>query len=139
MPAQGRKNVHGKAGVRFKAGYTKSKHENTLRNLVTTLVLNDHTGATESADVATATLTTDNLTLNYKAVLMKPGKYFEATVNAKNFGTIDAELNAITFSGMRAFQGMCADGTLFKGKKLVGMKPNKLFAGAVYFSLMISF
>ena len=26
MAAQGRKNVHGKAGVRFKAGYTKSKH-----------------------------------------------------------------------------------------------------------------
>ena len=38
MAAQGRKNVHGKAGVRFKAGYTKSKHENKLRTLVTTLV-----------------------------------------------------------------------------------------------------
>lgn len=38
MAAQGRKNVHGKAGVRFKAGYTKSKHENKLRTLVTDLV-----------------------------------------------------------------------------------------------------
>ena len=38
MAAQGRKNVHGKAGVRFKAGYTKSKHENKLRTLVTSLV-----------------------------------------------------------------------------------------------------
>ena len=38
MAAQGRKNVHGKAGVRFKAGYTKSKHENKLRTLATTLV-----------------------------------------------------------------------------------------------------
>ena len=28
MPAQGRKNVHGKTGVRFKAAYTKSKYEN---------------------------------------------------------------------------------------------------------------
>ena len=38
MAAQGRKNVHGKAGVRFKAGYTKSKHENKLRTLATQLV-----------------------------------------------------------------------------------------------------
>lgn len=38
MAAQGRKNVHGKTGVRFKAAYTKSKHENKLRNLATTLV-----------------------------------------------------------------------------------------------------
>ena len=38
MPAQGRKNVHGKTGVRFKAGYTKQKHENKLRTLVTDLV-----------------------------------------------------------------------------------------------------
>ena len=38
MAAQGRKNVHGKAGVRFKAGYTKSKHENKLRTLVTDLI-----------------------------------------------------------------------------------------------------
>ena len=38
MPAQGRKNVHGKTGVRFKAAYTKSKYENMLRNVVTDLV-----------------------------------------------------------------------------------------------------
>lgn len=38
MAAQGRKNVHGKAGVRFKAGYTKSKHENKLRTLATSLI-----------------------------------------------------------------------------------------------------
>lgn len=38
MAAQGRKNVHGKAGVRFKAGYTKSKHENKLRTLVSDLI-----------------------------------------------------------------------------------------------------
>jgi len=41
MAAQGRKNVHGKTGVRFKAAYTKSKRENTLRNLVTTLITNN--------------------------------------------------------------------------------------------------
>lgn len=39
MAAQGRKNVHGKAGVRFKAGYTKSKHENKLRTLVSDLIV----------------------------------------------------------------------------------------------------
>ena len=38
MAAQGRKNVHGKTGVRFKAAYTKSKHENKLRTLATTMV-----------------------------------------------------------------------------------------------------
>ena len=41
MPAQGRKNVHGKTGVRFKAAYTKSKYENMLRNVVTDLILKD--------------------------------------------------------------------------------------------------
>ena len=41
MPAQGRKNVHGKTGVRFKAAYTKSKYENMLRNVVTDLILHD--------------------------------------------------------------------------------------------------
>ena len=38
MPAQGRRNVHGKTGVRFKAAYTKSKYENMLRNVVTDLI-----------------------------------------------------------------------------------------------------
>ena len=38
MAAQGRKNVHGKTGVRFKAAYTKSKYENMLRNVVTDLI-----------------------------------------------------------------------------------------------------
>ena len=41
MPAQGRKNVHGKTGVRFKAAYTKSKYENMLRNVVTDLIIHD--------------------------------------------------------------------------------------------------
>ena len=39
MPAQGRRNVHGKTGVRFKAAYTKSKYENMLRNVVTDLII----------------------------------------------------------------------------------------------------
>ncbi len=46
MAAQGRKNVHGKAGVRFKAGYTKSKHENKLRTLATDLIIHERVTVT---------------------------------------------------------------------------------------------
>ena len=55
MPAQGRKNVHGKTGVRFKAAYTKSKYENMLRNVVTDLVRFGSVKVTEatSEDVVT--------------------------------------------------------------------------------------
>ena len=48
MPAQGRKNVHGKTGVRFKAAYTKSKYENMLRNVVTDLIIHGHVKVTEA-------------------------------------------------------------------------------------------
>ena len=51
MPAQGRKNVHGKTGVRFKAAYTKSKYENMLRNVVTDLVLHGHVKVTKAVSV----------------------------------------------------------------------------------------
>ena len=40
MAAQGRKNVHGKTGVRFKAGYTASKNKAMLRNVVSSLIIN---------------------------------------------------------------------------------------------------
>ncbi len=42
MPAQGRKNVHGKTGVRFKAAYTSSKYKNMLRNNVCELIVHEH-------------------------------------------------------------------------------------------------
>lgn len=48
MPAQGRKNVHGKTGVRFKAAYTKSKYENMLRNVVTDLIIHGTVKVTAS-------------------------------------------------------------------------------------------
>lgn len=38
MGTIGRKNVHGKGGVRFKSGFTSSKHKSLLRNLVTDLI-----------------------------------------------------------------------------------------------------
>ena len=34
-----RKNIHGKSGVRFKAGYTVSKDKNMLRNVSTDLII----------------------------------------------------------------------------------------------------
>ncbi|MEG1222332.1 MAG: 50S ribosomal protein L17 [Bacilli bacterium] len=48
MAAQGRKNVHGKTGVRFKAGYTSSKKKNLLRNVATELVVHDKVIVTTS-------------------------------------------------------------------------------------------
>ncbi|MCH5180801.1 MAG: 50S ribosomal protein L17 [Erysipelotrichales bacterium] len=41
MAAQGRKNVHGKTGVRFKAAYTSSKYKAMLRNVVTELIVHE--------------------------------------------------------------------------------------------------
>ena len=41
MKPQGRKNVHGKGGVRFKAAYTTSKDKSMLRNVVTQLIISE--------------------------------------------------------------------------------------------------
>lgn len=41
MPTQGRDNVHGKGGMRFKAPFTTSKYTNQLRNLVSTLITDE--------------------------------------------------------------------------------------------------
>ena len=46
MAAQGRKNVHGKAGVRFKTGYTASKNKSMLRNVVTDLIMHEEVKVT---------------------------------------------------------------------------------------------
>lgn len=39
MGTIGRRNVHGKGGVRFKAGYTSDKRKNMLRNVVSQLII----------------------------------------------------------------------------------------------------
>ncbi|MFA6586348.1 MAG: 50S ribosomal protein L17 [Bacilli bacterium] len=39
MGTIGRKNVHGKGGVRFKAGYTSGKTKNMMRNVLSQLVI----------------------------------------------------------------------------------------------------
>jgi large subunit ribosomal protein L17 len=41
MKTQGRNNVHGKGGVRFKAAYTTSKDKAMLRNVVTQLIVSE--------------------------------------------------------------------------------------------------
>jgi len=46
MKTQGRHNVHGKGGVRFKAGYTSSKDKSMLRNVVTQLIITEHVTVT---------------------------------------------------------------------------------------------
>lgn len=63
MAAQGRKNVHGKTGIRFKAAYTKSKHENKLRNLATTLVMVEHVTVTSGMVKELKTLADHLITL----------------------------------------------------------------------------
>ncbi len=46
MATQGRNNVHGKAGVRFKSPYTTSKRKSELRNLVTELIVGGRVSVT---------------------------------------------------------------------------------------------
>lgn len=46
MATIGRKNVHGKGGVRFKAGYTSDKEKNMLRNVVSQLIISGHVEVT---------------------------------------------------------------------------------------------
>ena len=63
MAAQGRKNVHGKAGVRFKAGYTAAKNKMMLRNVVTSLVLNEEVKVTSGVVKELKTLADHRVTL----------------------------------------------------------------------------
>jgi large subunit ribosomal protein L17 len=44
----GRKNVHGKTGVRFKAGYTTSKNKSMLRNVVSELFVHGKVEVTQA-------------------------------------------------------------------------------------------
>lgn len=65
-------------------------------------------------------------------------KIFSNVLSAFIFICIIGVLNAMSFSGMRAFQASCEEGVLFKGKQLANAKPNtRLFAGGVWFSIMV--
>ena len=56
MPAQGRKNGHGKAGVRFRAGYTASKNKSMLRNVVSELIVHGQVKVTSGVTPELVTL-----------------------------------------------------------------------------------
>ena len=63
MAAQGRKNVHGKAGVRFKAGYTASKNKSMLRNVVSALIIHGEVKVTSGVVKELKTLADHMVTL----------------------------------------------------------------------------
>ena len=86
MPAQGRKNVHGKTGVRFKAAYTKSKYENMLRNVVTDLIIHESVKVTE-ATARDVVKEADRL-----VTLAKKEDVLNAKRNAKRFVRSDEAL-----------------------------------------------
>ena len=93
MPAQGRKNVHGKTGVRFKAAYTKSKYENMLRNVVTDLILKGSVKVTEATarDVVKeaerlVTLTKKEDVMNAKR---QAARFVRNIANEKGVSTLD--------------------------------------------------
>ncbi len=69
MAAQGRKNVHGKAGVRFKAGYTASKNKAMLRSVVTDLILNEEVKVTSGVVKELKSLADHLITLGKKGDL----------------------------------------------------------------------
>ena len=99
MPAQGRKNVHGKTGVRFKAAYTKSKYENMLRNVVTDLILKGTVKVTEATgrDVVKeadrlVTLTKKEDVMNAKR---QAARFVRNISNEKGVSAIDVLFNEI--------------------------------------------
>ena len=99
MPAQGRKNVHGKTGVRFKAAYTKSKYENMLRNVVTDLILHGNVKVTEATarDVVKeadhlVTLTKKEDVMNAKR---QAARFVRNIANDKGVSALDVLFNEI--------------------------------------------
>ncbi|MCQ3035942.1 MAG: 50S ribosomal protein L17 [Bacilli bacterium] len=101
MPAQGRKNVHGKTGVRFKAAYTKSKYENMLRNVVTDLIVHDSIKVTASVAVDVIKEADRLVTLTKKEDVMNAKRQAAAFVRnvyvdeAKTVSALDKLFNTI--------------------------------------------
>ena len=69
MPAQGRKNVHGKTGVRFKAAYTPSKNKAMLRNVVSELIVHGQVKVTSGVTKELVSLADKMVTLGKKGDL----------------------------------------------------------------------
>ena len=69
MAAQGRKNVHGKTGVRFKAAYTPSKNKAMLRNVVSELIVHGQVKVTSGVTKELVSLADKMVTLGKKGDL----------------------------------------------------------------------
>ena len=92
MAAQGRKNVHGKAGVRFKAGYTKQKHENKLRTLVTDLIVHERITVTSGMVKELKSLADHMITLGKRGDLHARRQAAAVLKNAEALTKLFAEL-----------------------------------------------
>ena len=92
MAAQGRKNVHGKAGVRFKAGYTKQKHENKLRTLVTDLIVHERITVTSGMVKELKSLADHMITLGKRRDLHARRQAAAVLKNAEALTKLFAEL-----------------------------------------------
>ena len=99
MPAQGRKNVHGKTGVRFKAAYTKSKYENMLRNVVTDLILKGTVKVTEATGLDVVKEADRLVTLTKKEDVMnakrQAARFVRNIANDKGVSALDVLFNEI--------------------------------------------
>ena len=58
----------------------------------------------ETSTIKASTKNVGNTAITYSVTLPKPGSTYSFTVNAKNFGTIDATMKKITLSGLSAAQ-----------------------------------
>lgn len=58
----------------------------------------------ETSTIKSTTHNVGNTLITYEVTLPRPGTEYSFTVNAKNFGTIDAVLKGITLSGLTAAQ-----------------------------------
>ncbi len=64
-----RKNIHGKRGVKFKAGFTASKRRNMMRNVVTELIKYGHVNVTERVATDLVVLSDKMITLGKEGSL----------------------------------------------------------------------
>jgi hypothetical protein len=64
----------------------------------------DTTSFNETSTIKASTKSVGNTAITYSVTLPSPGAEYSFTVDAKNFGTIDAALEAITLSGLTTAQ-----------------------------------
>lgn len=90
MPAQGRKNVHGKTGVRFKAAYTASKRKAMLRNVVSELIVHGQVKVTSGVTPDLIALASKMVTLAKDGSLASRREAARIVKDIKDENGIDA-------------------------------------------------